>query len=397
MFPIKIDKTLWQFYLFNFLKDFFFISAVLIPFFTEWAHLSFTQITILQSWFVLWIFLLEVPTGAVADYIGRKYSLALAGFVIAIAALIYGSIPKFEIFLIGEFFFAMGNALISGADKALLYDTLKEEGREKESTSVFGRAHSFNLLGIFISAIIGSFIASKFALNAPMLFSSFSFVLTGIVALSIKEPKVYENETESKRYLNIIKTGFSFFYHHRTLRILALDAIIVASAAYFVIWLYQPLLRTLGIPLFFFGFAHALLVGAEIVIANNFVQFEKKFGSARTFLRFSAIMTTLSFFLVALFPNLITVIIFIICAGGFGLTRLELMSAYMNKFIPSEQRATVLSSISMFRRLALVFLNPLVGLITDYSLGLSLFLIGLLPLSVFLFSPIEKEMFKEVK
>jgi hypothetical protein len=230
-----------------------------------------------------------------------------------------------------------------------------------------------------------------------MLFSSFSFILTGIVALSMKEPKIYENETETRRYIKIIKTGFSFFYHHKTLRILALDAVVVASAAYFVIWLYQPLLRTLGIPLFFFGFAHALLVGAEIVIANNFVRLEKIFGEARSFLRFSAIITGLSFFLVALLPNFITVTLFIICAGGFGLTRLELMSAYMNKYIPSEQRATVLSSISMFRRLALVFLNPLVGYVTDYSLSLSLFLIGLLPLSVFLFPPIEKEMFRETK
>lgn len=397
MFPLKIDKILWRFYLFSFLRDFFFISAVLIPFFTEWGHLSFTQITILQSWFVLWIFLLEVPTGAVADYIGRKYSLALAGFVIALAALVYGSIPRFEVFLIGEFLFAMGNALISGADEALLYDTLKEKGREQESTKVFGQVHSFDLLGIFISAIIGSFIASKFGLNAPMLFSSMSFILAGVVAFTIKEPVIHGNEKESERYLNIAKTGFLFFYHHKTLRILALDAILVASAAYFVIWLYQPLLRNLGIPLFFFGFAHALLVGAEMVIANNFVRLEKVFGTVRAFLRFSAIITGVSFFLVAVSPSIITVILFIICAGGFGLTRLELMSAYMNKYIPSEKRATVLSSISMFRRFALIFLNPVVGLITDYSLSLSLLLIGLLPLAVFLFSPIEQEMFEEVK
>jgi MFS family permease len=383
---------LWRYYLFCFLKDFFFISAVLIPFFTQWASLSFTQITILQSWFVLWIFLLEVPTGAVADYLGRKYSLALGGFVIAMAAVVYGSMPKFEIFLLGEFLFAMGNAFISGADQALLYDTLKETGRESESKKVFGKAHAINLFGIFVSAIIGSFIASKYGLNAPMLFSSFSFILTGIVALSMKEPVVHKSESESKRYLIIVKAGFSFFYHHKALRILAVDGILVASAAYFVIWLYQPILRNLNIPIFYFGFVHAFLVATEMIVANNFVRLEKLFGTSESFFKITALITGVSFFLVALLPNIATVVIFIICAGGFGLTRLELMSAYMNRHIPSAQRATVLSSISMFRRFVLIFLNPIVGVITDYSLSISLLFIGLLPLAVFLFSPLTKEL-----
>lgn len=67
----------------------------------------------------------------------------------------------------------------------------------------------------------------------------------------------------------------------------------------------------------------------------------------------------------------------------------------MNKFIPSEKRATVLSSISMFRRLALVILNPVVGFSADQSLSAALILVGLLPLAVFFFSPIEQEMLVE--
>jgi len=78
-------------------------------------------------------------------------------------------------------------------------------------------------------------------------------------------------------------------------------------------------------------------------------------------------------------------------AGGLGLTRLDLLSAYMNKFIPSEQRATILSSISMLRRFLLVVLNPIVGFIADKSLVLALCLMGALSLGVFIFSPLKKE------
>ncbi len=385
-------STIWRYYIFIFLRGFAFFSAVLVPFFTEWGHISLTQVTILQSWFMFWIFILEIPTGAIADYFGRKYSLVLGALIMTFAVLIYGSIPKFEIFLFAEFLFAMAIALISGADQALLYDTLKENDRENESQKIFGRAHSFYLLGMFVSAPIGGFIAARLGLNAPMLLSAIPFLLACIVAWTIKEPIVYQKISESKRYLEVVKNGFSFFYNHKNLRLLAVDAIIVASASYFVIWLYQPLLKSINVAIFYFGFVHAFLVGMEMIIAANFSFLEKLFGNTKGLLKFSAIATSGAFILVAVFPNIITILLFILFAGGFGLTRFELMSAYMNRFIPSEQRATVLSSISMFRRFSLVFLTPIIGFTADHSLRLAFLVVGLLPLLVFLFSPVEQEM-----
>lgn len=67
----------------------------------------------------------------------------------------------------------------------------------------------------------------------------------------------------------------------------------------------------------------------------------------------------------------------------------------MNQFIASDKRATVISSISMFRRFVLVVLNPIVGLTVDYSLRLGLLLVGLLPLAVFLFSPVTEDMLED--
>jgi len=182
-----------------------FFGAVLVPMYTNWAHISQFQIQILQSWFMLWIFLLEIPTGVVADYLGRKYSLAMAGLVTAIATLVYGSVPLFGVFLAAEFLYAMGAALSSGADDALLYDALKEEGRENESKKIFGRANTIHLAGIFLAAPIGSLMAQKFGVNSPMLFSAIPMLLCFLVALSIKEPKVHDKTPERKRYLLIAK------------------------------------------------------------------------------------------------------------------------------------------------------------------------------------------------
>lgn len=395
MFKNNIKSTIWKYYIFTFLRELSFFSAVLVPFFTEWGRISLTQVQILQSWFMFWIFILEIPTGAIADYIGRKYSIALGAFLLVITAVIYGSFPSFGIFLLGEFLFATSVALISGANEALLYDSLKEAGREGERKKVFGRANSFHLLGIMVAAPIGSFLASKFGLNAPMLFFAIPCFLAGLVALSIKEPRITNEKSESKRYLDIVKKGLSFLRNHKVLKLLALDAIIVSSSAYFIIWLYQPLLRSIGTGIVIFGLVHAVMVFSEILVSSNFERLTKLFGSDKNYLRASLIIVVVSFLLVAAWPNLITVSILIVLGGGFGLTRLSLMSSYMNKFSPSEERATILSSISMFNRFALVILNPIIGFTADHSLRLAALVVGLLPLILFLFSPIEQEMLED--
>jgi MFS family permease len=334
---------------------------------------------------------MEIPTGVIADRFGRKYSLAIGGIIIAFAAVLYGSVPRFELFLLGEFLFAIAIAFMSGADDALLYDALKESNREEDSKKVFGRAKSFEYLAMFISAPLGGIVAAKFGLNAPMLFSCIPFLLAALIASLMNEPKRYQITSESRRYLDIAKKGISFLRYHKRLRIIAIDGILIAAAAYFVIWFYQAMLIRLNVPVFYFGYFHAFLVATEIIITSNFVKLEKLFGSGKNFLKFGTLATGTTFLLVAILPNIYTIGLFLLFAGGFGLTRIELMFVYMNKFIPSEQRATILSSISMFKRFILVILNPLVGLVADKSLTIALLLIGVLSLSVFIFSPLKEE------
>jgi MFS family permease len=390
----NLRSTILRYYIFVFLQGFVLFSAVLVPFFTEWGGLTLFQVQLIQSWFMLWSFLLEVPTGTVADYLGRKHSIAIGALFAAFAMFLYGTIPSFINFLIAEFILALGFALVSGADKALIYDSLKDAGRENDAKKIFGKTHSIMLISMGIAAPIGSLIAQDFGLNTPILLTAIPFLIAAIIAWGIKEPKKHDKTRESRRYFKIAKDGFFYFYTHRSLRILAIDAILVSSATYFIFWYYQPLLQSVQFPIFYFGVMQMMMIASEIIVASNFVFFEKIFGSAKTYIRFSALITAAAFFLVATFTNIWTIVIFIIFAGGFGVTRLELMTAHMQKFIPSEKRATVLSSVSMFRRFTLIFINPLIGLIATQSLHTSLFVVGLLPLAVFFFSPIEQEMFE---
>lgn len=128
---------IWRYYLYNFMGSFLFFSAVLVPFLTDWGNLSLFQVQLLQSWFAVWVFILDVPSGIIADKLGRKYTIALGCMVFAFGLILYGSFPSFPNFLLSEFILAVGLALVSGADEALLYEFLKEQGFENNSKKIF--------------------------------------------------------------------------------------------------------------------------------------------------------------------------------------------------------------------------------------------------------------------
>ncbi len=386
-----MSKNILRNYLYAFFKDFSFFSAVLVPFFTDWGHISLFQVTIIQAWFSLWVFILEVPTGAVADKIGRKHSIALGSLIVAIALLVYGSIPNFGIFLLAEFLFAIGYALTSGADDALLYDTLKSEGKEDQAKKVLGNANALHLLGMSLAAPIGSLIAANFGLNAPTLMSAIPLCIASVIGWSIPEPKFHSEGSEIPRYREIIQKGFSQIRHHPVLRSLAIDSVLVSASAYFIIWFYQPTLQKIGVPISYFGYVHVLLLVTQIAISSNFTLFEKFLGKNNTYLKSSALLTSLSFLLVVIYPHIVTVIIWVMVGSGFGLTRSTYIVGLASKHIDSRARATVLSSIGMLRRLSLVVLNPLVGFIATRSLSTAVFLIGLLPLAALFITRREEE------
>lgn len=371
IFSSNIKKA----YLFRFLIHFHLIGGVLVPFFTDWGGLTLTHTLFIQSWYLVWAFLLEIPTGAVADYIGRRQSLYLAGLVGTIAVLTYSSVASLPIFLLAEFLFAVSFALFSGADEAFLYDSLKADGKEKSIKKVMGRYQSFGLAALMISAPLGSFIGQSIGPRFSMMFMAIPIFLAFLVGLTLKEPPKEESH-ESTRYIDIVKEGLKVIKNRRKIQWIALDVAVVHSLTFIMIWLYQPLLSSLGVSIGWFGVVHAANSGIQILIMNNYHKLEKKF-SINKLLGFTAVIPGLLFILAGstkLLPLVIFSIIFIL---GFGLTRRPLVAEELNQMIPSAQRATILSTLQILRKVFSAGLNPIVGKLADWSLNSTLIILGI--------------------
>ncbi len=374
----------------NFLMGMHFFSSVLIPFFTMWGRLQFSQIMILESAFTASIFVWEIPSGMIADKIGRKFTLILAVFVNVIAILIYGSYAHFIVFLIGEIMWGLSVALQSGAFEAMVYDTLVDLQRENVSKQIFGRIGAIHLIGISLGSLLGSIIAQNFGLRMTMVFSVLPISLAVLVGFTIKEPLAHLNRAQ-KSFRHIFTEGIKNIRENRALRRLIFDAVTMSVLSYFVIWLYQLRLMAINVNIIYFGVVNIGFILTEVLMMNTFHLLEKLFRGKRRVIIFVAGVMGVGFLLMGSFDQTWVIILGIILAAGFGLARPTLMSNYMNKHIASDHRATVISTISMLRMMCLVVLNLLLGVIAEWNLRWLLIGIGILTLINTIASPLREQ------
>jgi MFS family permease len=396
MIKIRIGSfaaNIQKMYLMKLLYNMYFYSAVIVPFYTEWGGIKFSRILFLNAWFMFWNFLLEIPTGTVADFLGRKVSLLLGCIVGAAGVLIYASYPHFLVFLFAEVILSLSYTLISGADEALVYDSLKKINQTHISKKVFSRMESLKLTGIVIGAISGGFIAKYLGLRMPMLLQAVPLAIAGVLAASLKEPEIaQEKPTVSfSAYRKILADGVKYFWRHKILKLLTLDMVIVFAFAWIIIWFYQALLKTAGVDIAYFGIVHAFMSLSQILVINNFLHLEKWLGSKKRVLFLSAFLTGVFFILLGVASSAPVVIAGIILCAGFGLSRGPLFSNYMNKYIPSDKRATILSTTSMLRTFSIVVVNSVSGLLADWSIPNTLLLLGMAVIVFSFLSKIKEE------
>jgi MFS family permease len=352
-----------------------FFAAVLVPFYTEWGGITLQQVFLLNAWFFLCNFLFEVPTGTVADFVGRKWSLALGSAVAIGGVVLYASVPRIETFLVAEAILAVAYTLHSGADEALAYDSLKAEGRAADAAAVISRMEAWKLGGIVTATIAGGFIAARFGLAAPMRATAVPAALGLLLALSLKEPPDVTRDA-GRVYSRILREGARQFASHPVIRLLALEAAVTNALAWGIIWLFQPLLQRAGLPLQVFGVVHALGCLSQIAFLSGVPFLERIAGTRLKLIRYATLGSGLSFFLLAATAWWPLVVVGILGGMALSLPRVPLFNAAINHHVASSERATVLSFASMVRTLAIVVMNPLTGFVAQRSLDAALVLMG---------------------
>lgn len=144
---------IWRFSLYGFLKNQRYFEPFIILFFLQ-QGLSFTQIGFLIAFRELFINLMEIPSGGVADLFGRRRSMMLSFVCYIISFAIFGFSQEYWHMFPAMFFFAVGEAFRTGTHKAMIFTWLRIEGRLDEKTKVYGYTRSWSKIGSAVSTVL---------------------------------------------------------------------------------------------------------------------------------------------------------------------------------------------------------------------------------------------------
>jgi MFS family permease len=359
-------------YIYRFLMNFQLWWPIWVIYLLQERGLSYTQITLLDTPFFILIVLSEVPTGAIADRFGRKTSLMLASTLFAIAVFVFGIAQNYLVILVSYTAWGLAQTFQSGADAALLYDSLKQIDREEDFQRVNGRLWAATSLAVLIAMLIGAPLASATSLSFPIVFSSFIALAAVPVAASMHEPRHERTEGE-ENYLRMVTHGMRDAWRTPPLRYIILFSAVIFTSTFAPLIFVQPFLRHHGVSIGDLGLWQAPIRACGIFSALMTARFVARVGQRASFLAMPLALGG-CYLALAGVDHLWAYAAFLPVGMVAGMQN-PVLATYVNRRIPSERRATMLSVQSVVGSMMLAAAEPAAGLITDH-LGLrALFLV----------------------
>ncbi len=343
----KIKGNLKKLAAVNFMTGLEFFAGIMMPFYTEWGQINYIQVMLLQSIFVGVHFLAEIPTGTLADKVGRKVTLALSLLTLPICFLLYSWKPDFRLFVTAECIAGFGFALRSGAQEAMLYDTLVELDREAESKKIIGRVGSTYLMGLMIALPIGGFIAGQWGLAETVRLTTIGPSIALIITLTLVEPLSERRKSIKESAYQLTKGALKQIKTNRSLRRIALTSLMISILAYVGVWSYQARLIELGMEIQYMGFVQMGMALVQVILLNKLGSLNKISKSNKRIIIGLISIMGVSYIIVGSLNDVIVICIVLMIGVGLSWGSTALISNYLNKHIASEDRATVVSTISM--------------------------------------------------
>lgn len=384
--PAQLEGNLRRFIVFRLLYTARFYYPVFTILFLDYG-LSLEQFAILNLVWALTIVLAEVPSGALADVVGRKKLVVFAAamMVLEMALIVFAPIGSsnllFFLFLGNRICSGLSEAAASGADEALAYDSLKALGREGDWAKLLEKTTLVVSIGFFTTMILGAFAYDPAIVNGLLALFNEQWILPDSVvirlpvlltlvtacavfitalgfydldkdALAKKKALKLEGKEQEKEHpllepFRQIAIAAKWTFNHRFVLFVILAGLALDSAGRQFVVLSSEYYRIIDIPVSWFGFIGAGMALIGIVNAKISRYLVTNHSPIFNFLTLSTVLMLgligLSF-AVPIFGVLFAV-------GAFAMMGMVQFQAsyYINKEVDSSIRATVLS----FKGLAL--------------------------------------------
>ena len=186
-------------YVLAFLKTSWFWLGIWVFYYLRFTN--FAGIGAIESVLIITMTVAEIPTGAIADLLGKKKTLTVAFLIMATGNLLMALSTSFAYLAGAVFIAALGGTLVSGTFDALIYDSLKEIKQESRFDKVTSNINSLSLIAMAVS---GSLSGLMYTIDPrlPFFGVSIAYYIALVVTLFLREPHV---DTEKFSFASFIK------------------------------------------------------------------------------------------------------------------------------------------------------------------------------------------------
>lgn len=350
-----LKQNMGVFYQMNGFASLIFLGATWAAY--ELQYLNFSQLTMAESLIMFTQLVMELPTGAFADLLGKKITVIISHFLRSASMFVFAFADSYSEFLFFAVLLGLGEAMGSGAGEALLFDTLKQVGLEKDFSKYSSKFGLIFQIGLAISAVVGGFMNLAW-MRLPALGYAATSLVAGLVSFRFIEPDIDTQKFTLKNYILQTKHGIQEITKSSYAKKISLFYILVSGTTWIVAYSFKTILLTdIGFSAPQIGTFQALArVAGSILLfrvldKTNFITKNKAFYLFPILI----IVSMTPVYWLSKWATLPFMALTMLTSSA----RWSVLSGYTNEVFSSKNRATAISTLSM--AVSLIFVVAMVS------------------------------------
>lgn len=362
----KLAANIPLFYVYSFLNSFILDRAIWMLFLVSQGF-SLTEIALIESAYHCTIFLLEVPAGYVADRYGKRVSLLMAEVagIMSSGLLLAGG--HASVLVAGFMLGGLVGTFRSGATSALIYETLKQLGKEKQFKRYNSQLSAVMLVTLGISGVAGgalSDIGWAWVYAGKILLSALTFAVVYVLTEPLDSAEGTGEGKEAYSFMKQLRLAYEFGRTNLSFASLCLYGAVLYSMSWSVAFYSQVVFQSVGLSNQRIGLVNGLETWLSAAIAAVAFIGERRLGQRGTIVVAGVgFMISLCLFSMSGDAKSAVACFFLMAVV---ISYLEpLMEAYLNELLPSPIRATMLSVFSMMISVGMMITFSVIGFLAD--------------------------------
>ena len=339
------------------------------------AGLSNLEAFAANAFFTVGMVVFEVPTGIVADTVGRRASYLLGTVTLTVTTLLYVLLWELEApfwqWAVVSMLLGLGFTFFSGAVEAWLVDALQATGFTGSFDSVFAKGQVVSGVAMLTGSVAGGYVAQVTSLGVPFLLRGAVLLVMFWLAFAVMRdvgftPRRSGRLTTEMRAI----AGASIEHGWRVpaVKWIMVSSVFTGGVGFYVFYALQPyLLELVGRPDAYgiAGLVAAIVAGSQIIGGIAAPWIRRLFRRRTSALLAAEAVGTAAVGLIGAFEHFSVVLGLIVVWGLLFSAALPIRRAYLNGMIPSAQRATILSFDSLLGSSGGVAVQPALGRAAD--------------------------------